>query len=55
VLGYLGTIVLGSSFGNSGRIMYILICLKLGLEVLNVIRFDCYVDCIKRDTCVRIV
>jgi hypothetical protein len=52
VLGYLGTILLSSSFGNCRRSLYTLIYLKLGLEVLNVIWFNHYVDCIKRDTCV---
>jgi hypothetical protein len=47
VLGYLGTILLGSLFGNSGRSLYPLIYLKLGLKVLNAIWFNRYVDCIK--------
>jgi hypothetical protein len=37
MLGYLGTILLGPLFGNSGRDLYPLIYLKLGIKVLNVI------------------
>jgi uncharacterized membrane protein YeaQ/YmgE (transglycosylase-associated protein family) len=37
VLGYLGTILLGSLFGNFGRDLYRLNYFKLVIEVLNVI------------------
>jgi hypothetical protein len=55
VFGYLGMILLHSSFGNSGRSMYLIVYLKLGLRVLNVIWFKCYVLYIKRHLCVDLL
>jgi hypothetical protein len=46
MFGYLGTIWLCSSFGNFGRSLYLIVYVKPGLEVLHVIWFECYVDCI---------
>jgi hypothetical protein len=46
--GYLGTILFGLLFGDSGRDPYSPIHLKLVIKVLNVIFwFNLYVDCIK--------
>jgi hypothetical protein len=46
VLGYLGTVWLRSSFENFGRSLYLIFYKKLEIEVLHVIWFECYVDCI---------